>query len=122
MPLERMALAFANLPTLPQAQRITQAMRARPHLVGGADGTDVLLMQLPDPNDHAFVAKGGAEGLLCAVDLATSTGYALKTEDGDPRAHRAAAAAFMSLDLPPLQVKNTRGEIVGELSLRTSSA
>jgi hypothetical protein len=28
----------------------------------------------------------------------------------------------MHLDLPPLQVKNTRGEIVGELSLRTSSA
>jgi L-asparaginase II len=119
MPLERMALAFANLPTLPHAHRITEAMRAKPHLVGGADGTDVLLMQ--DPN-HAFVAKGGAEGLLCAVDLATNTGYALKAEDGDPRAHRAAAAAFMHLDLPPLQVKNTRGEIVGELSLRTSSA
>ena len=121
MPLERMALAFANLPTLPEAQRITQAMRANPHLVGGADGTDVLLMQHTSP-DHTFVAKGGAEGLLCAVDLATNTGYALKTEDGDPRANRAAAAAFMNLDLPPLQVENTRGEIVGELSLRTSSA
>jgi L-asparaginase II len=119
MPLERMALAFANLPTLPHAHRITEAMRAKPHLVGGADGTDVLLMQ---ESNHAFVAKGGAEGLLCAVDLATNTGYALKAEDGDPRAHRAAAAAFMHLDLPPLQVKNTRGEIVGELSLRTSSA
>jgi L-asparaginase II len=121
MPLERMALAFANLPQLAHAHRITEAMRAKPHLVGGADGTDVLLMQHPSP-DHAFVAKGGAEGLLCAVDLATNTGYALKTEDGDPRAHRAAAAAFMNLDLPPLQVKNTRGEVVGELSLRTPSA
>jgi L-asparaginase len=121
MPLERMALAFANLPTLPHAHRITEAMRAKPHLVGGADGTDVLLMQHESP-DHAFVAKGGAEGLLCAVDLATNTGYALKAEDGDPRAHRAAAAAFMNLDLPPLQVENTLGEIVGELSLRTSSA
>jgi L-asparaginase II len=122
MPLERMALAFANLPTLPQAQRITQAMRARPHLVGGADGTDVLLMQLPDPNDHAFVAKGGAEGLLCAVDLATGTGYALKAEDGDSRALRPAAAAFMGVDLPLLQVENTRGEIVGDVSLRTRPA
>lgn len=121
MPLERMALAFANLPTLPQAHRITEAMRAKPHLVGGADGTDVLLMQ-DTSADHTFVAKGGAEGLLCAVDLATNTGYALKTEDGDPRAHRAAAAAFMNVDLPPLQVKNTRGELVGELSLRTSPA
>jgi L-asparaginase II len=118
MPLERMALAFATLPTLPHATRITRAMRARPHLVGGADGTDVLLMQHPD---HSIVAKGGAEGLLCAVDLTTSTGYALKVEDGAPRAHRVAAAAFMNLDLPPLQVKNTRGEIVGMLSLRTPS-
>ena len=118
MPLERMALAFATLPTLAHAPRITSAMRAKPHLIGGADGTDVLLMQHPD---QAIVAKGGAEGLLCAVDLATSTGYALKVEDGDPRAHRVAAAAFMNLDLPPLQVKNTRGEIVGELSLRTPS-
>ena len=121
MPLERMALAFANLPTLPDAHRITEAMRAKPHLVGGADGTDVLLMQHESP-DHAFVAKGGAEGLLCAVDLATNTGYALKAEDGDPRAHRAAAAAFMNLDLPTLQVENTLGVIVGELSLRISSA
>jgi len=120
MPLERMALAFANLPQLAQAHRIAEAMRAKPHLVGGADGTDVLLMQDTSPG-HAIVAKGGAEGLLCAVDLATNTGYALKTEDGDPRAHRAAAAAFLNIDLPPLQVENTRGEIVGEVSLRTSS-
>jgi L-asparaginase II len=118
MPLERMALAFANLPILPEAQRITAAMRARPHLVGGADSADVLAMQLTE----TFVAKGGAEGLLCAVNLATNTGYALKAEDGEQRALRPAAAAFMNLDLPPLEIKNTRGEIVGELSLRTSSA
>jgi L-asparaginase II len=119
MPLERMALAFANLPTLPQAQSITAAMRACPELVGGVDGTDVLLMQQPE---HEIVAKGGAEGLLCAVDLDTNTGYALKAEDGDPRALRAAAAAFIETDLPPLQVKNTLGEIVGNVSLRTPSA
>jgi L-asparaginase II len=121
MPLERMALAFATLPGLPGAHRITEAMRARPHLVGGADGTDVLLMQHPDPS-RRIVAKGGAEGLLCAVDLATNTGYALKAEDGDSRPLRPAAAAFIDLDLPPLQVENTLGEIVGDVSLRTRSA
>ena len=121
LPLERMAFAFANLPQLSRAHRIMQAMRAHPDLVGGADGADVLLMQLEHP-DHTFVAKGGAEGLLCAVDLTTSTGYALKAEDGDPRALRPAAAAFIGVELPPLQVENTRGEIVGNVSLRTSSA
>ena len=119
MPLERMAFAFANLPDLASADKITKAMRARPDLVGGVDGADVLLMQHPT---HTIVAKGGAEGLICAVDLATSTGYALKAEDGDPRALRPAAAAFLGVDLPPLQLKNTRGEIVGDVALRTTSA
>lgn len=118
MPLERMAFAFASLPQLPQADRITTAMRARPELVGGADGPDVLLMQRTD----SWVAKGGAEGLLCAVDLATNTGIVLKAEDGAHRALGPALAAFVGVQLPPLHVKNTRDEIVGEVSLRTSSA
>jgi L-asparaginase II len=119
MPLERMAFAFANLPQLPQAHRITDAMRAHPELVGGADGADVLLMQ---DNTRTLIAKGGAEGLLCAVDLASNTGYALKAEDGAFRPLRPAAAAFIGVGLPPLQVTNTRGEIVGDVALRTSSA
>jgi L-asparaginase II len=119
MPLERMAHAFARLPLLDGAERITRAMRAHPGLVGGADGTDVLLMR---HGAARFVAKGGAEGLLCAVDLDTSTGYALKSEDGGYRALTAAASAFLGVDLPPTPVRNTRGEVVGEVSLRTSSA
>jgi L-asparaginase II len=118
MPLERMAFAFANLPQLPHARRITDAMRARPELVGGADGPDVLLMR----RTETWVAKGGAEGLLCAVDLATNTGIALKAEDGAHRAIAPALAAFAHVHLPPSLVKNTRDEIVGDLSLRTTSA
>jgi L-asparaginase II len=118
MPLERMAFAFSNLPQLPGAQRIADAMRARPELVGGADGADVQLMQLTD----SWIAKGGAEGLLCAVDLATNTGIALKAEDGAQRAIGPALAAFVDVHLPQSFVKNTREEIVGELSLRTTSA
>jgi L-asparaginase II len=118
MPLERMAFAFSNLPQLSEAHRIVGAMRARPELVGGADGADVLLMQ----RTETWIAKGGAEGLLCAVDLATNTGVALKAEDGAGRALGPALAAFVGVQLPPLHVKNTRGEIVGEVSLRTSSA
>jgi L-asparaginase II len=118
LPLERMAFAFANLPQLPRAERIAGAMRARPELVGGADGPDVLLMQLTD----SWIAKGGAEGLLCAVDLATNTGIALKAEDGAHRAIGPALAAFVDVHLPPSHVKNTREEIVGDVSLRTTSA
>jgi L-asparaginase II len=114
LPLERMAHAFARLPTLPDAHQVTEAMRAHPDLIGGADGADVLLMQ----NTHSYVAKGGAEGLLCGVDLATNTGFALKAEDGTFRALTAAAAAFLEVTLPPTLVHNTRGEVVGDVSLQ----
>ena len=119
MPLERMAFAFANLPTLQHADRIVDAMRARPDLIGSPDGADTLLMQ---QMEHC-IAKGGAEGLLCAVDTSTGTGYALKAEDGASRALTPALGVFLSLEnLQHVDVRNTRGEIVGDISCRTAPA
>lgn len=117
LPLERMAFAFARLPSLAGATRIVDAMRTHPGLVGGEDGTDVLLMR-----NGETIAKGGAEGLLCAVDLRTGTGFALKAEDGASRALAPAAAAFLGVELPPTLVRNTLGEIVGDVSLRIANA
>ena len=91
-------------------------MRARPDLVGGPDGADYLLMR----GAPGWLAKGGAEGLLCAAGP-DGTGVALKTEDGASRAHAPALAAFLGrfgVDLPDLATRpvlNTRGERVGEL-------
>jgi L-asparaginase II len=68
-----------------------------------------------------WLAKGGAEGLLCAAGP-DGTGVALKTEDGTSRAHAPALAAFLArlgVDLPDLAVRpvrNTRGETVGEIA------
>jgi L-asparaginase II len=118
LPLHRMAHAFSRLPGLSQATPIVAAMRAHPELVGGTDGADVQLMQ----GTATWVAKGGAEGLLCAVDTQTMTGIALKAEDGAFRALGPALAAFAGVALPRTDIRNTRGEIVGEVSLRTSSA
>jgi L-asparaginase II len=115
--LERMAHAFGRLANLTDAHAITNAMRAHPQLIGGADGADVLLMT----HTTTHVAKGGAEGLLCGVDPATGTGYALKAEDGAFRALAPAAAAFLGIDLPPTFVRNTRHEVVGEVSLQTAN-
>jgi L-asparaginase II len=114
--LERMAHAFSRLETLAGGPRVAAAMRARPDLVGGPDGPDFLLMR----GAPGWVAKGGAEGLLCAAGP-DGTGVALKTEDGTSRAHTPALAAFLGrlgVDLPDLAsrpVLNTRGEQVGEL-------
>jgi L-asparaginase II len=114
--LERMAHAFSRLESLPGGSRIATAMRARPDLVGGPDGPDFLLMRAaPD-----WLAKGGAEGLLCGAGPG-GIGFALKTEDGASRAHSPALAAFLGqlgLDLRDLAERpllNTRGERVGEI-------
>jgi L-asparaginase II len=119
--LERMAHAFSRLESLPGGARVAGAMRARPDLVGGPDGADYFLMR----GAPGWLAKGGAEGLLCAAGP-NGTGVALKTEDGASRAHAPALAAFLGglgVDLPDLAsrpVLNTRGEQVGELALTSS--
>jgi L-asparaginase II len=114
--LERMAHAFSRLESLLGGARVAAAMRARPDLVGGPDGADFILMN----GAPGWLAKGGAEGLLCAAGP-DGTGVALKTEDGASRAHAPALAAFLGglgVDLPQLAVRpvlDTRGERVGEV-------
>jgi L-asparaginase II len=114
--LERMAHAFSRLGSLEGGDRVVGSMRARSDLVGGPDGIDYLLMRAAP----GWVAKGGAEGLLCAAGP-DGLGVALKTEDGASRAHGPALATFLGrlgLDLSDLAerpVLNTRGERVGEI-------
>ena len=118
--LERMAHAYERFEKLPQARTITDAMRAHPELVGGPDGVDCALMRTA----RGWFAKGGAEGLLCAAD--GTTGIALKAEDGASRPLGPALAAFLAplgVALPDLElhsIKNSRGEVVGELRVTTS--
>jgi L-asparaginase II len=115
--LERMAHAFSRFESLPGGVRVATAMRARPDLVGGPDGADYLLMRAAP----GWLAKGGAEGLLCAAGP-DGIGVALKAEDGASRAHAPALAAFLGelgVELPDLAarpVRNTRGDRVGEIA------
>ena len=107
--LERMAASFAGL-AREGGDRILSAMRAYPELVGGEGSLDTDLMRrLP-----GWVAKGGAEGLLCAVGP-DGTGFAVKSEDGNSRPLRAALARFLDEDLGTLPVENSRREVVGEV-------
>src|SRR5512143_1871963 len=80
LPLERMAHAYSRLPELDGGARAAAAMRARPELVRGPGEADTELMRL-----GGWAAKGGAEGLLCAVSE-DGLGIALKVEDGAARA------------------------------------
>jgi L-asparaginase II len=115
LPLERMAHAFSRLARLEGGERVIAAMQAYPDFIRGPLGADSVLMRtLP-----GWVAKGGAEGLLCAAGP-DGLGVALKVEDGATRAVRTALAAFLAtlgIDVPELgdvPVRNSRGEVVGE--------
>jgi L-asparaginase II len=114
LPLERMAHAFARLPELEGGSRVVSAMQAHPDFIRGPLGADSVLMT----TQPGWVAKGGAEGLLCAAGP-DGLGLALKVEDGATRAVGTALAAFLAtlgLDagvLGDVPVRNSRGEVVG---------
>jgi L-asparaginase II len=117
LPLERMAHAFARFEQLDGAVRIADGMREHPDLIRGPRAADTRLMRaLP-----GWIAKGGAEGLLCAAGH--GVGVALKCEDGNSRALGPAAAAFfarLELDLDELSVlplENSRKERIGEIRI-----
>ncbi len=110
--LERMAHSFSRLERLPGGDRIAAAMRAHPLLIGyeGANDTE-LMRRLP-----GWIAKSGAEGLLCAAS-SEGRGVALKVEDGNQRALPPALASFLGLgdDFAVVPLENSHGESVGEI-------
>ena len=118
LPIERMAHAFGRLAKLSGGDRVAAAMRAHPDLIRGPLASDTRLMKaLP-----GWIAKGGAEGLLCAAG--DGIGVALKVEDGHTRALGPAVAWFLAKlgfevdDLAVVPLENSLGERVGEISVR----
>jgi L-asparaginase II len=116
LPLERMAYAFSRFTELDGGARVADAMRAHPALIRGPGAPDTVLMEsLP-----GWIAKGGAQGLLCAAGP-DGIGVALKVEDGGARAVGPAVAAFLGRLGHPIEqlesapVENSRSEIVGEI-------
>lgn len=130
LPLHNMARAYAQLAVAASSeagipQRVVGAMQTRPFLVGGSDRFDSALIE---ETEGRVVAKIGAEGVHSAAILDQGIGIAIKVEDGSPRAQfPALVRALQQLDalpatLPPRleeflhrQIRNTRGEPVGEI-------
>lgn len=114
--LERAAHAFARLASLEGGERVVAAMRAHPDLLRGPVATDVLLLKSLD----GWVAKGGAEGLMCAASP-EGLGVCLKVVDGAFRAIAPAIARVLGdlgVEVDGLgdgAVLNSRGERVGDL-------
>ena len=130
LPLQQMARSYARFAHAARAgdevpSRILHAVRTRPMLLGGTDRFDTILLE--ETQGRVF-AKVGAEGVHTVALLDDGVGFAIKVEDGTPRAQYAAVLRFLQLlgalpDPAPARlaeflahpVRNTRGEVVGEV-------
>ncbi len=111
LPLEAMARMFSRLPELDSGPAVIAAMCFYPELIGGELSLDTRLMRARP----GWIAKGGAEGLMCGLTL-DGLGFALKAEDGNQRALGPALAAFLGVrPLERTPVLDWRGEEVGEV-------
>src|SRR2546423_2029906 len=133
MTLERMARAYSRFAIAAERgeeypRRVVNAMSTNPFLVGGTDRFDSALIAA---TNGEVVSKVGAEGVHCALIPERGIGVAIKVQDGAQRAQYPALLRLLQeLDalpdpLPPkLQewmrkpVKNTRGECVGQVTMR----
>jgi L-asparaginase II len=117
MPLRAMAHAFTRIEQLAGGPAVADAIRAQPGLMRGPVQADVELME----SHPGWLAKGGAEGVLCAAGPG-GLGLALKVEDGNPRALRPALGLFLErlgLDVGPfgrpVDARNSRDDVVGSV-------
>jgi L-asparaginase II len=130
LPLANMAFSYARLVHAAAqgdtpARRVVSAMTGQPFLVGGTDRFDTVLMDACGGN---VVCKIGAEGVHTFAIVDRAIGFAIKVEDGAPRAQYPAVLALLDAygALPdpipdPLKdyirrsIRNTRGEPVGTI-------
>lgn len=105
--------------------RIGAAMLTHPHLVGGTDRFDTVIMREGKGN---IIAKLGAEGVHSVGIVDRGIGVAVKVEDGAERAqYPAVLACLQALGALPATlspalasfaaptVRNTRDEVVGRI-------
>jgi L-asparaginase II len=130
LPLANMARAYAMLAASATRgdeipARITRAIRTRPILFSGTDRFDSIVVE---ETSGRVIPKVGAEGVHSAALLERGIGIALKVEDGSSRAQYPAFIRLLQkllvlpdpapprlLDYARTRVRNTRGEIVGEV-------
>jgi len=119
LPLDRMAIAFTRLAGLDGGRRVAAAMQRNPDLIRGPDSVDTRLMRM----HPGWIAKGGAEALLCAVSP-EGLAIAVKVEDGGSRAVGPGVGAFLARlgldpgDLVSTPLLDSRGDVVGEIAAK----
>ena len=136
LPLQAMAHAYARLGDAARRReevplRVLHAMGSRPFLVGGTDRFDSILIEA---TEGRVIAKIGAEGVHCVSVIDEGIGLVVKVEDGAQRAQYPAVIralqtmGVLRAELPARldeflhrPLRNTRGEVVGEVRPATQA-
>jgi L-asparaginase II len=130
LPLTAMALAYSRWGQAIEVgdelpARTAAAVRANPFLLGGTDRFDTIMIE---ETGGRVISKVGAEGMHSIAVPGRGLGIAVKVEDGALRAQTVAVIKVLQLmgaldqALTPRlaewamrAIRNTRGEIVGEI-------
>jgi L-asparaginase II len=126
IPLQNLAAAFARLATgsgmeaarAEHCRRIAAACWAHPVLAAGPMRLEARLLE---SLRHKVLLKSGAEGVYCGAFPDFGLGFALKIDDGAPRAaeavvsHLVASVFPQAAGEPAAELRNWRGLRVGEI-------
>jgi L-asparaginase II len=133
--LEAMAIAYARFAAASGRgdeipARITRAIASRPFLFGGTDRFDSVVVE---ETEGRVIPKVGAEGVHSVAVLDQRIGFTIKVEDGATRAQYPAVLRMLQYlgalpealparlaEYSRTRIRNTRGELVGELFAATS--
>lgn len=116
MPLKNMLHGYLNLFCNPKYDKITNAFRNNPYIIGGENRLDTNIMQ----NSHNLIAKVGAGGLCIVVNLQEEEAFIVKICDCDMKAREIVVVdtlknlhwADINIDR---NIKTLHGEVIGKI-------
>ncbi|MBR1942536.1 asparaginase [bacterium] len=116
MPLKNMHDGYLNLFNSTKYEIISKAFLEYPHIIGGKDRLDTVIMQ----NSENLVAKVGADGLCIVVNLEEAECVVVKMLDIDPKAREITILTILKklnwADIPcDNKIRTLHGEVVGEM-------
>ncbi len=114
MPLKSMLKGYLHLFLSPKYEKIKEAFRQYPHIIGGENRLDTKIMQ----NSEDLIAKVGAGGLCIVVNLKQADGMVVKILDCDMDAREIATLSMLKkfnwANIPfDNDIKTLHGEVVG---------
>lgn len=114
MPLKNMLKGYLHLLISTKYEKIRDAFRQNPYIIGGENRLDTKIMQ----NSNNLIAKVGAGGLCIVINLEHADGIVIKILDCDMQAREIATLSMIKklnwANIPfETDIKTIHGDVVG---------